>query len=624
MQIRTKSSLLIILGTLAFAIAFATVAWYLLRTSLLHDLGLQSQMGAELIRLTVTHEMDEGSTDHIGAYLDRLSDLPGLKKAHVVPGESVVKQHQLDLSKYEAASELELKVLETGKSAHEIIEGDNPVFHYAIPYIASRKGVHNCLRCHDASEGEVLGVVSLEIDITDPVNVRNHSVLVILALVFLFGIIMAVALRRLMRPILQTTLDLKQAIAKAEAGNFTVRLRKSSDDEAGEIAEETNRFMQSIENSFGQIAKEVESLTGVAGGSSRGNLLEKTVQVVQNLVRASQFKQAIESDRDLAEVYERLERALVQQFGFNKYSIYEISNSQNRLRLVAAQELPEGAELWCTQEVLVDCAACRAKRTAEMVSSYREPQMCAAFAGNKVQSAQNLMHVCIPIMLSGSVGGVLQIIFTEEEYPHVQEVLPTLQGYLDEAAPVIESKRLMKSLKDASLHDQMTGLYNRRFLEEYLQMLLTGAERKGAKIGLLMCDVDFFKQVNDTLGHAIGDTVLKGVAGILKKSVRASDLVVRFGGEEFLAVLVDVQEEKLAEIAEKLRKSVEEHVFQTAQGPLGKTISIGTAVYPLDGEDFWECIKFADVALYEAKESGRNKVVRFSHEMWADEQNSKK
>lgn len=113
------------------------------------------------------------------------------------------------------------------------------------------------------------------------------------------------------------------------------------------------------------------------------------------------------------------------------------------------------------------------------------------------------MHVCIPLMLSGSVGGVLQIIFTKSEAAHVKKILPTLRGYLAEAAPVVETKRLMQSLKEASMHDPMTGLYNRRFLEEYLDTLMSGVERKKTTLGILMCDVDFFKQVNDTLGHDV-------------------------------------------------------------------------------------------------------------------------
>lgn len=135
-----------------------------------------------------------------------------------------------------------------------------------------------------------------------------------------------------------------------------------------------------------------------------------------------------------------------------------------------------------------------------------------------------------------------------------------------------------------------------------------------------MGDLDFFKQVNDIHGHNAGDVVLKETAQILKKSVRAADLVIRFGGEEFLIVLVDAAKGESLTVAEKIRREVEENSFRVKEGTIKKTISLGISEFPLDAESFWQCIKFADVALYEAKNNGRNKSLRFTAEMWKDEQ----
>jgi len=135
-----------------------------------------------------------------------------------------------------------------------------------------------------------------------------------------------------------------------------------------------------------------------------------------------------------------------------------------------------------------------------------------------------------------------------------------------------------------------------------------------------MVDVDFFKQVNDQYGHDVGDTVLKRVADILNKSVREADIVVRYGGEEFIVLLVDVEKGKSVEIAEKIRKKVENMVIHTDGVTLKKTVSIGVSEFPHDSDRFWQCIKFADIALYRAKETGRNKVVRFEKSMWEREE----
>ena len=111
-----------------------------------------------------------------------------------------------------------------------------------------------------------------------------------------------------------------------------------------------------------------------------------------------------------------------------------------------------------------------------------------------------------------------------------------------------------------------------------------------------MCDLDYFKQVNDTYGHNAGDIVLKETSRVISQSIRASDIVIRFGGEEFLAVLLDVGE------GQRLK------------------ISLGVSEFPADTGTLWSCIKFADVALYRAKEDGRNRSVRFTPDMWKEEQ----
>jgi diguanylate cyclase (GGDEF)-like protein len=163
----------------------------------------------------------------------------------------------------------------------------------------------------------------------------------------------------------------------------------------------------------------------------------------------------------------------------------------------------------------------------------------------------------------------------------------------------------------------MTGLNNRRFLEEYVDTLVAANRRRKTSIAILMLDLDYFKVVNDTHGHDAGDAVLKALAGVLKNAVRASDMVIRFGGEEFLIVLQETDSENAARIAENIRATVAELKVQAGGTVLQKTISIGVAMFPHDSETFWQTVKFADVALYRAKEEGRNRVVVFTPEMWA-------
>jgi len=134
-----------------------------------------------------------------------------------------------------------------------------------------------------------------------------------------------------------------------------------------------------------------------------------------------------------------------------------------------------------------------------------------------------------------------------------------------------------------------------------------------------MADLDYFKKINDTYGHEAGDMVLKELAGVLRSSVRETDLVVRYGGEEFLLVLRDTDAGNADMVAEKLRAAVEAMKVQLAGVQLQKTISIGVATFQVDSESFWQIVKYADVAMCQAKEAGRNRVLHFTPEMWTDQ-----
>lgn len=618
MKLQSKTIVFITISTLIMTILLTAASILSYRSFSISSVQEQSRMAAEIIRVTLTEQMLRGVIEHRDSLFARLKHVPGLTDIHIVRGEAVKKQFGPGLSSERAISESEEEVLITGKTSEQISEGEKVLFHYTIPYKASVAGTINCMQCHEAGEGEVLGAISLGIDLTEQRRDATQSVAILIAVILIFVFGLLYFLRRLLNPIVEVTTRLQTSVMKAEQGNFSDRLAVNREDEIGEIADQTNHLMATLERSIGTISREVEGLSDQRIGGTNSNQLERTVEVVHSMVQAAHFKQMVESDRNLEDVYIRLKDILKQQFSLKHFSLYEVSQTNKKMSLVFVEGLPDASEMWCEAEVLIDSAACRAKRTAQTVSSVEENKICTSFRGNAIQD-KNLLHVCIPMMLGGSVGAILQVIFTPKDKHRVAEKLSTIQTYLREIAPVIETKRLMQSLRDASMRDAMTGLYNRRFLEEYVETLTASASRSNTGIGVLMCDVDFFKQVNDTLGHEVGDTVLKGVAKILKREVRASDLTIRFGGEEFLALLVDTSEKKAMEVAERIRSALEEHSFQTPSGPLKKTLSVGVAMYPNDTDAFWECVKFADVAMYEAKETGRNKILRFDSKMWKTE-----
>jgi diguanylate cyclase (GGDEF)-like protein len=169
--------------------------------------------------------------------------------------------------------------------------------------------------------------------------------------------------------------------------------------------------------------------------------------------------------------------------------------------------------------------------------------------------------------------------------------------------------RVGPALANLKLRDALTGLYNRRFLEDALNRELLRAERSGKPVSVVMIDVDHFKHFNDKYGHDAGDFVLSAVARVITNSIRPSDIACRYGGEELAVVLSEANLECARERAEHMRLAIRDtnltHLGQTLPAP---TASFGVAVYPANGTKPADLLKAADQALYRAKQEGRDRV----------------
>ncbi|MFP4245449.1 MAG: diguanylate cyclase [Ectothiorhodospira sp.] len=345
-----------------------------------------------------------------------------------------------------------------------------------------------------------------------------------------------------------------------------------------------------------------------------GNLLNDTANTVSGLVRVAQFKQAIEEDQSTEEVFLRIGEVLRQEFALERFSVYRVDRDRKEIRVALVDGMPDQGIRWCNADILENCLTCRVVRTGHVIDGLENPTLCRAFDGAALE--QGLRYLCMPIIQSGGVGSVVQLVVSAGEIQRLKVARPLVGAYLREAAPVLQAKDLMASLRESALNDAMTGLRNRRFLEEYSQTLVAQSRRRQTPMTLMMLDLDYFKTVNDTHGHDVGDQILRELAGILRGHLRESDLVLRYGGEEFLVILMDTGAEAALEVAEKIRKAVEATTFRVAGGELHKTLSVGLAEYPGDAQAFWQVLKYADVALYAAKDRGRNQVVRFEAPMW--------
>ncbi|MFZ2445379.1 MAG: diguanylate cyclase [Syntrophobacteraceae bacterium] len=349
-----------------------------------------------------------------------------------------------------------------------------------------------------------------------------------------------------------------------------------------------------------------------------GMLSTEFNSLMESINSLSAFKKVIEEDDSLEDVYQRLGEVFTQRIGISRCFIYQVANAQDTIQLVYPSPL-DHPEMLCSRGILDHGDLCKARRTGHLITAATFPAICRQFIPR-----DELVHYCFPAVVGGATVAVIQFIFDPPDGAANTKIMENkvfkAEQYINESLPVIETKRLMHSLREMTLRDPLTGLHNRRYLQEYTEKIVAGILRRGKAVGLIICDLDYFKQVNDTYGHNAGDAVLKETANVIRWCVREADIVVRFGGEEFLVVLLDISEGDSMRIAEKIRFTVEQLKIKLQDAVIQKTISLGISEFPVDAGTFWSCIKFADVALYRAKEEGRNRSVRFTQDMWNEEQ----
>lgn len=225
--------------------------------------------------------------------------------------------------------------------------------------------------------------------------------------------------------------------------------------------------------------------------------------------------------------------------------------------------------------------------------------------------------LALPLIVeNGRVVGMLSLLrrrpgsFTTKEI----ELLRKIAGQIGQ---VIDTIFAYQHTRELSYTDELTRVFNRRYFNQRFEREMQRAQRYGRALSLIMLDIDHFKAFNDTHGHLWGDTILKQVAQILEKSLRKADILARFGGEEFVVLLPEIDKEHGRKVAEKLRRAIERTDFpKAATQPLGRlTISLGFAAFPEDAKEAEALVDHADQGLYLAKSRGRNQVGVYQENM---------
>ncbi|HZY61767.1 MAG TPA: diguanylate cyclase [Edaphobacter sp.] len=282
-------------------------------------------------------------------------------------------------------------------------------------------------------------------------------------------------------------------------------------------------------------------------------------------------------------------------------AILIINNSRSMLEIASS---------WNTPASLTDgfapdsCCGLRAGRTRWRLPGQSEIH-CSHFTGTAPDR-----YACIPLAAQGDTLGFVYLECpTAEVAQFAHERLPQVNEMVELASMAIAGLNLRAKLENQSIRDGLTHLFNRHFMAIALERELHRAARRTTQLALLMMDVDHFKAFNDTFGHEAGDAVLREVAECFRLSVRNDDVVCRYGGEEFVIILPETNQETALERAELIRNAISKLKIQFKGEPLRQiTLSIGVAMFPVSARDASDLVRAADLALYKAKHSGRDQV----------------
>lgn len=325
--------------------------------------------------------------------------------------------------------------------------------------------------------------------------------------------------------------------------------------------------------------------------------LEQRNQEMARLGKMSDFLQTCVT---LEDAYNALATLVQPIFLGSSGGVFLLDTTHNQLEAVATWGLALNSKI---EFSLKECWALRRRRSRFVQHTHSKLQ-CEHILVDPAPAES----LCVPMIAEAKVLGLLYLSSLElgRLTDTKQKLAVTVAEHLTLA---ISNLKLRETLKHESIHDPLTSLFNRRYMEESLKREIFRAHRQRRSLGVIMIDIDHFKQFNDTFGHEAGDKVLRELASFLQINIRSSDIACRYGGEELLLILPDASLADTEHRAEQLRQGVKQLQVQYHHQLLdGITISLGVACFPKQGLTGEAIIQAADTALYQAKKLGRDRV----------------
>lgn len=334
--------------------------------------------------------------------------------------------------------------------------------------------------------------------------------------------------------------------------------------------------------------------------------IKELEQQHQEITLLSKMSNSLQTCLTVTEAYRVIMRFIKLLFPHTQGMLAMLADNATELESVASwTEIQSEEPIPKIVFTVKDCWALHQNRLYYMGNSTTYP-LCHHLLSDSVA-----IYLCVPLIAQGELIGLLHIaqshLATELLNESQQRLAETIA---DQIALALANLKLRQSLQNQSTRDPLTGLYNRRYLEETLEREFHRAQRNNQNVGVIMVDIDYFKQFNDQFGHDAGDVVLKKLGQFLNEHIRKGDIACRYGGEEFILILPGAALEVIHTRAKVLNAKIKQLAIQHRNQNLGViTLSIGVACFPQHGSTAEDVLRAADIALYHAKAQGRDQAV---------------
>jgi len=375
------------------------------------------------------------------------------------------------------------------------------------------------------------------------------------------------------------------------------------------------RDVEQIERQTYTLAENEERLSAAMQAAQEANVKLRTSNLAleqrnQYLALLAEVAELLEASATPEEAYRTIAHIAPRLFPDTPGALFVYSASRNDLDAMAMwgePALPPSSRVFRPDE----CWALRRGRT-HVVEDLSTGLPC-----QHLHSPLPASYLCVPMMAQGEALGVLHLWESETSGPSgemrqaaLRLVETQAHAVAEQIALALANVKLRETLRSQSIRDALTGLFNRRYLEETLEREIQRAARNRTPLGVIMLDIDHFKRFNDTFGHEAGDALLHELGLFFLTRIRGADIACRYGGEEFTLILPEAPLAATRQRAEELREGVKALRVQLRGQPLGPiTLSLGVAGFPDHGPNKEVLLRAADAALYHAKQAGRDRVV---------------